>query len=242
MTEATFTDYSINWGDKARKQRLALATPLRRTVDDIEADLCTNPDGHPERLSPGSRDGKVSIYRHPMPEIQITFEVDYEKKVIYVLHCFAPTFSPQPTIFISYAHEDKDWLRTLRRFLTAIDQQGLIKFWDDSELEAGVPWEKQISDVLKASQAGLLLISQNFLASQFVKDVELPRLLEEAAKAGKKMYWLPLSPSTVFKTHKEITAYQSLLSDPEISIEELDKVGQEKAFVQVANTLMDFAS
>jgi hypothetical protein len=62
------------------------------------------------------------------------------------------------------------------------------------------------------------------------------------SKAGKKIYWLPLSPSTVFKTHKEITAYQSLLSDPEISIEELDKVGQEKAFVQVANTLMDFAS
>jgi len=104
-----------------------------------------------------------------------------------------------------------------------------------------VPWATQIKEVLDASKAGLLLISQNFLISQFVKDVELPTLLEGAARAGKKIYWLPLSPSTVFDTHKEITAYQSLLAAPAKSLEELEEVEQKKALVEVTRKLMQHA-
>lgn len=241
MTSASFPEYAIKYGESARKTKLALPQPLRQAADEIEVELCANPDEYPERIIPASQDGKSRIYRHPAPEIQIMFEVDREKKIILIFHYFAPTLSPQQTVFVSYSHQDKLWLEKLRGFLNVLDQQGLIKFWDDSQLVPGVLWETQVKEVLNASKAGLLLVSQNFLTSQFVKDVELPKLLEGATLAGKKIYWLPLSPSTVFLTHKEITAYQSLLANPAISLAELDDVKQQKAFVEVTKQLMEHA-
>ena len=241
MMNASFPEYAIKYGESARKTKLAMPQPLRQAADEIEAELCADPDRYPERIIPASQDGKGRIYRHPGPEIQVMFEVNHEKKVILIFHYFAPTLSPQQTIFVSYSHQDKQWLAKLRVFLTVLEQQGLIKFWDDGQLVPGVPWATQIKDVLDASKAGLLLISQNFLISQFVKDVELPKLLEGATRAGKKIYWLPLSPSTVFDTHKEITAYQSLLADPAKSLEELEEVDQKKALVEVTRKLMQHA-
>lgn len=130
----------------------------------------------------------------------------------------------------------------MKIFLTDLEQRGIIKFWDDNQLIAGVPWEKQISDVLDASKAGLLLFSQNFLASKFVKEVELPKLLEASKRAGKPIFWLPLSPSTVFDSHKEIAAFQSLLVDPSISLKELAAVEQDKVLVEVRKKLEMYAA
>ena len=97
-------------------------------------------------------------------------------------------------------------------------------------------------DVLNGSSAGLLLVSQNFLSSQFVKDVELPKLLNSAKQSGKQIFWLHLSPSTVFLTHKEITEFQSLLPNPQIPLAQLDTVTQQAAFVDITGKLMQYAA
>jgi TIR domain len=236
-----FPDYAINYADEARKTRLALPPLLRQTADEIEAELAANPDKYLDRISAASRDGRTLIYRHPMPKLEIAFEVDRDKKILYLFHYFAPTVSQQQTIFISYSHQDQSWLAKLKVYLRTLEQQGIIKFWDDSQIEPGSPWEKQITDVLDSSKAGLLLISQDFLVSQFVKDVELAKLLEVAKRAGKQIFWLPLSPSTVFSTHKEITQFQSLVADPHKSLDELEDVQQKKVLVDVTEKLMNCA-
>src|SRR5215471_9882865 len=46
----------------------------------------------------------------------------------------------------------------------------------------------------------------------------LPQLLYAAMQEGKRIYWLHLSPSTVFETHPEITTFQSILDDPRKSL------------------------
>ena len=242
MTAPNFPDYALKYSEPARKTRLALTPQLRQVADDIEAELARDPDKYPERIIPASTDGKSQIYQHPGPELQITFEVDRDKKIVYVFHYFAPNLAPQPTIFVSYSHKDQDWLEKLKTFLTALEQRGLIRFWDDSQLVPGNPWEQQIKDMLDASKAGLLLVSQNFLISQFVTDVELPKLLQSANQAGKQIFWLPLSPSTVFLTHKEITAFQSLLPDPKTSLAELDAVKQQAALVEITEKLLKYAT
>jgi len=61
----------------------------------------------------------------------------------------------------------------------------------------GQQWERQIQEVLDAACAGLLLVSQDFLVSNFINNVELPRLLDAAQRSGKRVFWLHLSPSTV---------------------------------------------
>ncbi len=127
----------------------------------------------------------------------------------------------------------------MRIFLTVLEQQGVIKFWDDSQLQSGVPWEDQIKEALESARAGLLLVSQDFLASEFVREIELPRLLEAAEKQGKKIFWIHLTPSTVFDTHKEITRFQSLLEDPTTSLQELEEAEQRRALVRMTKRLAE---
>jgi hypothetical protein len=242
MSAPSFPEYALKYADEARKTRLAMTLQLRQVADDIEAELARDPEKYPERIIPASTDGKSKIYQHPGPELQITFEVDRETKIIYLFHYFAPKLAPQPTVFVSYSHKDQEWLDKLRTFLTALEQRGVIRFWDDSQLVPGNPWERQITDVLNGSSAGLLLVSQNFLISQFVKDVELPKLLNAAKDRGKQIFWLHLSPSTVFLTHKEITEFQSLLPNPQTSLAELDAVNQQAAFVDITGKLMKYAA
>jgi hypothetical protein len=85
------------------------------------------------------------------------------------------------------------------------------------------------------------LVSQDFLASKFIKEVELSILLDAAVKEGKHIYWLHLSPSTVFNTHPDITRYQSILEDPMTSLEELDEVARKRALVQLTKKLKEGA-
>jgi hypothetical protein len=122
-------------------------------------------------------------------------------------------------------------------FLTVLEQEGVIKFWDDEQLKPGQLWEEEIKQVLDSAAAGVLLVSQDFLVSKFIKEKELPKLLEGAQKEGKKIFWAPLSPSTVFESHEHITKYQSLLPDPRTSLEERSEADQKKALVEMSKLL-----
>ncbi len=236
MAEPVFAEYAIKLSNTAQATRRALPPEARSIVDRIEADLADDPTSHPDRVIPASLDGTSYIYMHPDPPIQITFQVDEQRKVIYFFHYSAPTFRVQQTIFISYSHSDKPWLAKLKTFLTVLEQKGVIKFWDDGELKPGVPWEDQIREALDSAKAGLLLVSQEFLASKFITETELPRLLDDAETKGKRIFWLHLSPSTVFETHREITRFQALMN-PETSLEELEETQLRKVLVGVSKAL-----
>jgi hypothetical protein len=85
--------------------------------------------------------------------------------------------------------------------------------------------------------AVVLLVSQDFLVSKFITTYELPRLLSDAQQEGKKIFWIPVSPSTVFESNNEITVFQSLMENPNISLEELPEPQQKRLLVQVAQRL-----
>lgn len=234
-----FSEYAIKYSKEARESRKKLPLELLPIVEQIEDELVEDPSKPSDRVIPAGRDGKTFIYLHPSPTIQITYEIDPENKIIYFFHFAAPSLEVQKSIFISYSHSDSEWLNKLKRFLTVLEQQGTIKFWDDDQLEAGDLWEPQIKEALDSAVAGVLLVSQEFLASKFIKERELPRLLDAAKEQGKKIFWIHLSPSTVFETHEEITRYQSLLNNPVVSLEELDEAEQKKAFVQISKALRE---
>ena len=216
-----FAEYGIKYSKDARRSRREIPTEHLPVLDEIENDLAEDPDKHSDRLIPVSRDGRCFVYSHPSPPIQVTFEIDREDKIIYFRHFVELALQVRKTIFISYSHKDSEWLQKLRIFLSVLEQEGLIKLWDDQQIQPGV------------------LVSQDFLASNFIRDTELPSLLDSAVTQGKKIFWIPLSPSTVFDSHKEITKYQSLLPDPATSLEERSDAEQKKAFVQISRSLRD---
>ncbi len=96
--------------------------------------------------------------------------------------------SEPPSIFISYAHHDNQdqdperrWLDRLLQFLRPLALEKKIKPWSDQELTAGANWRAGIRDAVENAKVAILLVSPAFLASEFIRTEELPRLLRAAA-------------------------------------------------------------
>lgn len=234
-----FPEYAAKYSKEARESRKKFPMDFRDTLDEIENGLLDNPDRYGDRVIPASRSGTSFVYLHPDPVIQVTYEIDPEEKIIYFFHYSAPSLQVQKTLFISYSHEDEEWLHKIRMFLTVLEQQGVLKFWDDTQLEAGKPWHEQILEALDSAQAGVLLVSQKFLTSGFINVTELPKLLDGVKEKGKSVFWIHVSPSTVFETHREITKFQALQKNPRTSLKELSEAEQEKALVRISRKLSE---
>ena len=76
-------------------------------------------------------------------------------------------------VFYSYAREDQEDLRELEKYLVDLVAQGLIKSWFDQQLSPGANWSQDINDHLKDADIILLLVSADFLVSDYIYQKEL---------------------------------------------------------------------
>src|SRR5579859_6562879 len=87
--------------------------------------------------------------------------------------------SIQPVeLFYSYAHEDELLRNELDKHLSILHRQGLISPWHDRQIVGGQDWEKTIDTHLETASLILLLISPDFVASDYCYGVEMTRALE----------------------------------------------------------------
>ncbi len=77
-------------------------------------------------------------------------------------------------LFYSYAHSDEPLCKELQKHLTALKRAGLICDWYDRKIEPGSEWAAKIQEAMERAGVILLLISADFLASQYISEVELP--------------------------------------------------------------------
>ena len=85
-----------------------------------------------------------------------------------------------PNVFISYSHSDREYLDRLLVHLKPLEKDGRIDLWVDTRLRAGDRWKKEIEKALNRANVAVLLVSADFLASDFITDNELPPLLKNA--------------------------------------------------------------
>ena len=81
-------------------------------------------------------------------------------------------------IFFCYAHEDEPLLNKLKSHLSPLRRQGLIKMWHDRDISAGTEWEQEIKEQLNTARIILLLISPDFMDSDYCYGIEMQRALE----------------------------------------------------------------
>ncbi|MFN0122712.1 MAG: TIR domain-containing protein [Blastocatellia bacterium] len=81
-------------------------------------------------------------------------------------------------IFISYSHEDEKLREKLSAHLAAFKRRGLISEWHDRMIPAGGDWAREIDERLNQSRIILLLISSDFIASDYCQEIEMRRALE----------------------------------------------------------------
>ena len=114
-------------------------------------------------------------------------------------------------VFISYTRVDREWVDRLKLMMAPLLRAtGLeLRLWDDSQILLGTKWRDAIESALAEAKVALLLVSAEYLASEFVMDQEVPKLLAAAEEDGLHVLWVCLSPCPVTLT--PICNYQALL-------------------------------
>jgi TIR domain len=81
-------------------------------------------------------------------------------------------------VFLSYAYQDHTFGRELEKHLSGLKRQGIISSWSNIDIVPGTEWHLQIRNHLNAAQIILLLISADFMASEFCYSIEMTRAIE----------------------------------------------------------------
>ena len=103
-----------------------------------------------------------------------------------VLECVraAPPTTPAPLkAFVSYSHVDKALTSELLKHLEPLRRMGIVEHWHDGDITAGKEWQTEISNQLTSADIVLLLITIDFINSEYCYDRELTAAVERH-KAG----------------------------------------------------------
>jgi hypothetical protein len=112
----------------------------------------------------------------------------------------APEAVARNKIFISYSQKDRQWLDRLRVHLRPLVREGTIEPWDDTQIKASQNWREEIDRALNQAAAAILLITADYLASEFIDKNELPPILAAAGERGLLVFSVIISPSLIDQT------------------------------------------
>jgi class 3 adenylate cyclase len=146
------------------------------------------------------------------------------------------TAAAASAIFVSYSHKDATYLELFRRHMKPYLEASRLVLWDDASIRPGDRWQDSIDRALGEARAAVLLVSPDFLFSDFITSHELPRLLDAAAQRGLRIFWIPISASAYEVT--EIRAYQAL-HDPGRPIDGLEPAEQNSALVRICRSIAE---
>lgn len=120
-----------------------------------------------------------------------------------------PTVNKTKKVFISYSHKDYAHLERLNVHLKPLVKQGVVDVWDDTKIKVGNDWKREIDVALHQAAIVVLIVSADFLASDFIVDNELPPILVKAQSDGTKIYSVILKPCR-FSRDAILSKFQAL--------------------------------
>ena len=149
---------------------------------------------------------------------------------------FRSHFPRESRIFISYSHKDKKWLQVIKTWLKPALPSGII--WDDTAIQPGAKWRSEIEDALEHATIAILLVSSDFMASDFIMNDELPPILQAQELKGLSILWIPVRYSNF--EHTLLADYQALHSPTE-PLDSLKKTDRERALVEITKKIVSLA-
>ena len=142
-------------------------------------------------------------------------------------------------VFISYSHADSEWLQRVKVHLKPLERNSIIEIWEDTRIQTGDNWKDEIERALGESQSAILLVSADFLASDFIIENELPQLLKIAEEEGTRIFQIIISPCCFDET-KHLSQFQAVNSAKNTLIE-MNRGDQERLLLQLAKSIISHA-
>ncbi len=134
-------------------------------------------------------------------------------------------------VFISYSHRDEALREELGKHLSALRRENVIGFWHDRMISAGAEWRGEIDRHLEQAGIILLLVSPDFIASDYCYGIETKRALARHAAGEAVVIPIVLRPVDWLKT--PLAELQSLPRDNR-AVESSHWKNRDEAFVEVA--------
>jgi hypothetical protein len=98
------------------------------------------------------------------------------------------------SLFFSYSHKDEALRDRLEVHLAALKREGAISTWHDRRIKAGDVLGQRIDENLTSADIILLLVSPDFLASDYCHEVEMQRALTRNAEGAARVIPVILRP------------------------------------------------
>lgn len=139
------------------------------------------------------------------------------------------------TVFVSYSHKDTVYLERLKVHLKPLERRSLIQLWSDTLILSGEKWKEKIQKALENSAIAILMISADFLASDFIVNDELQPLLKEAEQKGTIIIPIILKPCR-FLREPSISQFQAI-NDPVNPLCKLEEWEQENIYEKLSQRI-----
>ncbi len=138
-------------------------------------------------------------------------------------------------LFISYSRVDESWLKRLQVHLRPVERDAAIEIWDDTRVQPGKLWREELRAALAKARVALLLVSPDFLGSDFICKEELSPLLAAHQQEGVSI--LPLILRPCFITSIESLSRIRSINDPAQPLATLPAHEQDALLAQTATLI-----
>jgi hypothetical protein len=145
-----------------------------------------------------------------------------------------PTASSRKGVFISCSHKDRGYAEELHTHLAHASHRGAVHIWDYTKILPGTRWQEEIDNALRSSDIAILLISADFLASDFIINYELPYILAAVEHEQLTIFCVILRPCTFASS--ELAAFQTV-NVPDHPLSAMSQAGREAIWVEVVNLI-----
>jgi hypothetical protein len=134
-------------------------------------------------------------------------------------------------VFISYSHQDAEWMKKFSAQLKLIQRTGCLDIWSDERIKSGQNWQQEIDAAIAKARVALLLATPDFFASEFIQNEELPKILKRHQEKGLFLYWVPIRHGAYPKSY--LVNIQAA-SDPKQPLRDLSEADQDRIMSQIA--------
>lgn len=141
-------------------------------------------------------------------------------------------------VFISYSRQDADWKDKLTVHLRGLENQGSLTVWYDSKIETGANWKSEIENALNEASMIILLISPDFLASDFIQKEEVKRALDRKERDGVKVIPIVIK-NCVYKKIEWLSRMQCFPRNGE-ALASMEENKQTKCLVEITDEIMEY--